>query len=169
MTTDLFSFIDLFDRRLTTLAHILEKGAAHAAATGVSEADMLAWRLADDMQPLAFQIMVACNFTRQWPARVAGLPEPGEIGAELSLAQFQEEIAGSRTYLAQLKPEPFAGRDDIPLTYELGNGMTPTLPSGQWLTVFVATNLYFHVDMAYAILCARGVPIGKFDVFAGRL
>ncbi|HEY1562324.1 MAG TPA: DUF1993 domain-containing protein [Caulobacteraceae bacterium] len=166
MTVNLFSFIDLFDRQLTALAHILKKGADHAQSIGASEADMLNWRLIDDMQPLNFQIMVGCNFTRAWPARTAGLPVPGEIGVDLSLADFRDEIAASKTYLASLKPEQFAGRDDIPLTHEIGTGMVLTLPCGQWLTVFAATNLFFHVSTAYDILRAHGVPIGKIDLFA---
>jgi hypothetical protein len=169
VNVNLFSFVDLFDRQLTTLAHILTKGAAYAAETGVSEAEMLGWRLIHDMQPLSFQVMVACNFTRQWPARVAGLPVPGEIGADLTLADFQTEIAGSKTYLASLTEAQFEGHDEVPLTHQLGTGMTPTLPSGQWLSVFVATNLHFHVSTAYGILRAHGVPIGKIDLFAGGL
>ena len=49
----------------------------------------------------------------------------------------------------------------------LGNGMEPTLPAGRWLTVFAATNLYFHLSTAYDILRARGVPLGKVDLFPG--
>ena len=44
--------------------------------------------------------------------------------------------------------------------------MVLTLPCGQWLTVFAATNLFFHVSTAYDILRAHGVPIGKIDLFA---
>ena len=46
--------------------------------------------------------------------------------------------------------------------------MEPTLPAGQW-TVSATTNLYFHLSMAYSILRARGVQIGKVDLFAGGL
>ncbi|MGH7025245.1 MAG: DUF1993 family protein [Caulobacteraceae bacterium] len=169
MTINLFTFIGLFDRLLTTTAHILDKGWAHAEATGVTEAELLEWRLIHDMQPLRFQLKVVCDFTRQWPARVAGLPVPGEIDPDLSLADFRDEIAASKAYLADLTPAQFEGRDEVPLTYTIGTGMTPTLPSGQWLTVFAATNLYFHVSTAYGILRAHGVPIGKVDLFAGGL
>jgi hypothetical protein len=169
MTVSLFTFIDLFDRQVATASSLLAKGAAHAKAAGVSEADMLQWRLIDDMQPLGFQLMVVCNFTRLWPARVAGLPLPAEVTADLDVAGFQAALADARAYLAALTPEQFAGRDDVPLTVPLGNGMEPTLPSGQWLTVFAATNLYFHLSTAYGILRAHGVQIGKIDLFAGGL
>jgi hypothetical protein len=166
---DLFTFVDLYSRVLDTAAHILDKGAAHAAAIGVSESDMLDWRLIEDMQPLRFQLKVVCDFTKLWPARVAGLPLPEEIGTDLSVAEFKAEIAKSKAWLADLTPAQFAGRDEVPLTVTLGAGFTPTLAAGRWLTVFATTNLYFHLSIAYAILRARGAPIGKPDLFAGAL
>src|SRR5207248_2510152 len=135
-TTNLFTFVGLYARLLDTAAHLLNKGEEFAKANGKSEAEMLGWRLIDDMAPLAFQMMVVCNFTRQWPARVVGLPAPDAIEADLDLAGFRAAIADAKAYLAALKPEQFAGRDEVPLTYSLGNGMEPTLPSAQWLTVF---------------------------------
>jgi len=167
MPVSLFTFINLFERQVGTLDHLLTKGAEHAKATGASEADMLQWRLVGDMNPLAFQAMVVCNFVRLWPARVAGLPLPAEISADLDQAGFKAAIADARAYLASLTAEQFAGRDDVPLEVTIGNGMSPTLPSGQWLTVFATTNIYFHLSMAYAILRAKGVQIGKVDLFAG--
>jgi hypothetical protein len=165
MTTTLFTFVELYRRALDTGRHILEKGASHAAGMGITEGEMLDWRLIEDMQPLRFQLMVVCNFTRQWPARAADLPLPGEIGMDLSVAQFKEEMAGSKAWLGRLKPEQLNGREDAPLTVTLGTGLTPTLPAARWLTGFATTNIYFHLDMAYAILRANGVPIGKTDLF----
>ena len=167
MTVNLYSFVDLYSRQLATAAHLLSKGAEHAKANGVSDGQMLDWRLIDDMQPLAFQLMVVCNFSRQWPARVAGLPLPPEVTVDLDVAGFQAAIAEARAWLAALTPEQFAGRDDAPLTVTIGNGMEPTLPAGQWLTVFATTNLYFHLSTAYGILRSKGVQIGKVDLFAG--
>ena len=39
----------------------------------------------------------------------------------------------------------------------------------RWLAVFATTNLSFHLSTAYGILRARGVPLGKIDLFAGGL
>ena len=44
-----------------------------------------------------------------------------------------------------------------------------TLPVGQWIPGFAMPNFYFHLSIAYAILRARGVQIGKRDFFAGGL
>jgi uncharacterized protein len=169
MTVNLFTFVDLYWRLLSTLEHILKKGEDFAASKGVSAEQMLDWKLIDDMQPLRFQLKVVCDFTKAWPSRVAGLPVPAEIGTDLTLAQFREEIAVSKAFLKGLKPEQFVGREDAPLTVKLGTGMEPTLPAARWLTVFATTNLYFHTSTAYGILRSKGVPIGKPDLFSTGL
>jgi hypothetical protein len=166
VTVNLFSFVGVYQRILDTMAHILAKGAAHATAIGASEAEMLDWRLIDDMQPLRFQVMVVCNFARQWPARAAGLPVAADTADDLSLADFQSEIAAAKAFLAGLAAAQFENRDDVTLTVVLASGqMEPTLPAAQWLTGFATTNLFFHLSIAYAILRARGVAIGKVDLF----
>jgi hypothetical protein len=47
--------------------------------------------------------------------------------------------------------------------------MAPTLEASQWLTGFATTNIYFHTSMVYAILRARGVAVGKVDLFSTGL
>jgi hypothetical protein len=169
MTVNLHTFVGLYTRAVDTAAHLLAKGAEHAAANGVGEADMLDWRLIDDMQPLRFQLMVACNFPKQWLARALDLPVPADVGADLDLAGFKAALADTKAYLAALTPAQFEGRDDVPLTVTIGNGMSPTMPAGQWVSVFATTNIYFHLSTAYGILRSKGVQIGKVDLFAGGL
>ena len=169
MTVSLFTFVDLFSRALGTADHLLTKGAAHAEEQGGRGEDILDWRLIGDMHPLRFQVMTVCNFAQQWPARVAGLPVPEAVGDTLDLAGLKAAIAQARAFLGGLKPEQFEGRDAAPLTFGIGPSLEPTLESGRWLTVFAATNLNFHLSMAYAILRAKGVPLGKVDLFATGL
>jgi hypothetical protein len=169
VTVNAYTFVGMYSYALDTAAHLLDTGAKFAAETGGGARAMLDWRLIDDMQPLSFQIMVVCNFSRQWPARFVGAPVPQDMSADLDVAGFRDAIASSKAYLATLKPEQFEGRDEIPLTHTLGTGMTLTLPNSRWLTIFATTNIYFHLSTAYDILRARGVPIGKRDLFAGGL
>ena len=169
MTVNLFTFVGLYGQILGTAAHLLSRGVDHARATGVDEAEMLGWRLIEDMNPLAFQLMVVINFTQAWPARAAGLEPPEPITADLTVEQFQAAIADAKAYLAALKPEQFAGRDEAPLTVKLGDVMEPTMPAGQWLSNFATTNILFHLSTAYGILRAHGAPLGKPDMFAGGL
>ena len=165
MTVSLYTFVDMYGRVLDTAAHILSKGAEFAQAKGVSDAQLLEWRLIDDMQPLGFQLDVVCNFSRQWLARAAGIAVPADIPACATVADYQREIAAAKTYVKALKPAQLAGRDDAPVTVTIGNGMSPTLPVSQWIAGFATTNMYFHLSTAYGILRGRGVQIGKVDLF----
>lgn len=168
MTVCLFTFVDLYSKGLGTLDNLLAKGAAFAKSKGGAEADILDWRLIDDMNPLRFQAMVVINIAKQWPARAAGLPVPEAITEDLDLAGFKAAIADAKAYLAGLKAEQFDGRDAAPITFDLGQ-FAPTLPAGQWLSGFATTNFYFHLSTAYGILRHKGVQIGKPDLFAGGL
>jgi hypothetical protein len=168
MGVNLFTFVGLYNNGLTTLDHLLTKGAEFAKSQGVSEADMLEWRLVDDMNPLRFQARTVINFARSWPARAAGLDVPADIADDLDLAGLKAAIAEAKALLANLKPEQFDGRDEVAHTQNLG-GLEPTLPMGQWLSSFATTNFYFHLSMTYAILRQHGAEIGKRDLFAGGL
>jgi len=169
MPITMFSFVGLYDRTLGSLAHLLDKGAAFATEQGLAPDAILDWRLVGDMHPIRFQAEVVISFSRQWTARVAGLPVPERLADTTSLAELRAAIATAQADLAALTPDQFAGRDDEPMTVPITDTMAPTFPAGQWLSVFATTNIYFHLSMAYAILRMKGVPIGKIDLFAGRL
>jgi hypothetical protein len=166
---NLFSFVDLFARSVVATKHLLSKGAAHVSSLGITEREMLNWRLAEDMHPLGFQLMVVANFSRTWTARAAGLEPPEGIAADLDVAGFNAGLDAALAYLRALTPEQFECRDEVPLTFEIMPGMAPTFPAAQWLTVFAATNINFHVSMVYAILRNNGVLLGKADMFAAGL
>jgi len=169
MTVSLFTFVDMFSRAAATAEHLLDKGVEHARALGVSEAEMLGWRLIDDMATLRFQLAMVGNFAQQWPARAAGLPIPEDIDEAPDVAVLRAGLASARAFLAGLTPAQFEGRDDAPVTFAIGPGMEPTLPAGRWLSVFATTNLNFHLVTAYGILRAKGVKLGKPDIFAAGL
>ena len=171
MTLQIFTFVDLYRRQLDTAAHLLTRAADHATANGIAERDLLDWRLTEDMHPLSFQLMVVVNFSQKWLARCAGIDAPVSDDNEttLDVAGLQQAIADAKAFLATLTPEQFAGRDDVPVTFEIMPGMAPTFSAGHWLSVFATTNIYFHVSIAYAILRAQGVALGKVDMFASGL
>ena len=170
MAADLLTFVDLYARALGTASHLVSKGAEHAAGLGVTEGEMLDdWRLIDDMQRLRFQLNVVGNFGQQWPARVAGLPEPADLAEDLDVAGYKQAFDEARAFLATITSEQVIGREDAPITFAIGGTNNVTVPAGRWLTVFATTNLYFHMNTAYAILRSKGVPLGKVDLFSGGL
>ena len=169
MPVTLYTFVGLYDRALDSLSHLLDKGEAFAASRASAADDMLDWRLVEDMHPMRFQAKVVVNFARSWTARVAGLPVPEDIDDSLDLAGFRAAIGEAKRFLASIDAAALNARDDVPLTIKITDTMEPTLPGGQWMSVFAATNINFHLSMVYAILRMKGVPIGKIDLFAGRI
>ncbi len=166
MTITLHSFIEIYTRALDTASHLIGKAETFAAGQGITEADMLGWRLADDMHPLAFQISVVANFSASWSARAAGQTPPESVAwAELDLAGLKFALAASRAYLSGIAPEQTAGRDDLPLTVQITDALEPTLPTDRWISSFATTNIHFHLSMIYALLRANGVPLTKIDLF----
>jgi len=168
VAVNLFTFVGMYERVVGTAEHLLDKGVEFAKANGVSEAEMLEWRLIDGMFTLREQLHVVVRFPKQWAARAAGLEVPGEFEGETTAAQIKAALAETKAYLAALKPEQFEGRDDIPMTVNIGV-MEPTFPTSQWISIFATTNIYFHLSTAYGILRSRGVDIGKRDLFAGGI
>lgn len=166
MTVTLHSFIEMYVRAIDTATHLIGKAEAFAAERGIGEAEMLGWRLADDMHPLAFQIGVVANFSASWSARAAGLPVPEGIDwTKTDLAGLKAALAASRAFVSAITPEQTAGRDDLPLTVQITDTMQPTLPTDRWIASFATTNIQFHLSMIYALLRANGVALGKIDLF----
>ncbi len=162
MAVNLFSHVALLRKQLAVAAHLLDKA---EAASG----DALDWRLVDDMHPLRFQLMVVCNFSTQWLARAADAPVPADVPQTLDVPGFRAALADAGAFLDTLTPDQFTGRDDVPHTQRLGETMQPTMPLGDWVLKFAVPNVFFHLSMVYAILRARGVPLGKLDFFGGGL
>ncbi|HSG88118.1 MAG TPA: DUF1993 domain-containing protein [Pseudomonadales bacterium] len=165
MSVTLHTFTEMYVRTLDVADHLLAKGVEFAAANDVSEADMLEWRLADDMNPLAFQLAIVCNFPRSWLARAADLPVPDLVTSELDVAGFRAAIVDAKAYVRAITPAQLAGRDDVEIEVTLGNDFTQTHSIEKWITGFATTNIYFHLSMVYAILRHKGVQIGKLDLF----
>jgi uncharacterized protein len=170
MTITLASFIGIYDRALATCAHLLEKGSAFAAENGVAEADLLNWRLVEDMHPLAFHVTEVVNFSRGYLARAAGeVPPERLVSADLDLAGLRAAIVDARAYLAAISADSLTGRDDVMEKVQIADTMAPTLAIGQWLSNFALTNVEFHTTMAYAIMRLKGVPLSKVDMFPAGL
>ena len=168
--TSLYNFVEIYARALETADHLIGKGVAFTSEKGISEQEMLGWRLVDDMNPLSFQLAVIINFSNGWVARAAGVAVPESIeGTAMDISGFKAAIADSRAFLGSITPDQINDRDEALITFKIGDIMEPNLPAGQWLTGFATTNIHFHVSMAYAILRMKGVPLGKIDLFPGGL
>lgn len=162
-----FSFYDaVVPSNLQILAAVdslLDKAAAFCAETGTAEDDIINARLAPDMLPFGYQIkscaghsMGAIDGTRNgsyspdmnpWPSDFAGLH-----------AALQEAI----TSLKAIDRDTFDALAESDTQFAFGETRMP-FTGANFLLSFSQPNFYFHASIAYAILRAQGVKLGKRD------
>ena len=158
--------VPTYQQFLRALIGVLDKGEKHCTEKGIDPASILATRLIDDMQPFAFQIMMAVAHSAGAVAAIRGQqrPRPSAIDSfagakkaiEEALAEFEAiepaDLEDAASKLVELK---FPGRE---LKF---NGLG-------YLQTYAMPQFFFHVTTAYDILRHKGVPVGKRD-FLGRI
>lgn len=163
MSVNLYDFtIPIFTRVLTNLDACLTKGEEWAKEKGISADELCDSRLIEDMRPLAFQIQVASNTAKNTVVRVAGTTAVPMDDNETTMAQLHERIQKTLEVLKGAQREEFEGKHDV--TVHIKNSRVERdFTAVQYLQSFALPNFFFHVTTAYAILRAKGVPLGKAD------
>lgn len=148
-------------RMLRNLAVLLDKAGQFAEARGASPDVFVGDRLHADMRPFEFQIQAACDAAKFAAARLAGVEPPKNPDTEKTLGELKARIAATLEFLDGLGEAQFAGAEDreVRLSFLPGKGMR----AADYLREMALPNFYFHATMAYALLRAAGVQIGKRD------
>lgn len=151
---------------LNNLDAWLDAGVAHAEAKKFDFAVLLNTRMTPDQYPLIRQIQAACDQAKAAGARVAGQEPPKHPDTETTLPEIRARIQKTRDYLASLKKEDFEGAETrlIPLAFAPGTFLLGT----EFVRGLALPNFYFHATLAYQILRANGVNLGKTQ-FIGSL
>ncbi len=158
--------VTIFMHNLKQLSHLLDKGLAYANKQGIDHSALVQAKLAEDMQPLSFQIQTASDAGKLAVARLTGTAAPSFPDTETTFDELQARIAKTRDYLQGVPREAFAGSEERAFTMKAGTAEFSFV--GQtYLQHFALPNFFFHVTTAYAILRHQGVPLGKRD-FLGR-
>jgi hypothetical protein len=158
--------VPVYRQVLRALLGVLDKGEQHCKDKGVDPSSVLATRLAEDMQPLTFQVLMAiahsagamATLREQKRERPSGLETFAgcKLAVEQALAELDKiqpaDLENAATANVELK---FPGRE-LKFT---GQG---------YLLSYAMPQFFFHVTTAYAILRHEGAPIGKRD-FLGRV
>jgi hypothetical protein len=154
--------VPVFIRTLGNLRAILEKGAAFAEESGLSEENLLNAKLADDMYPLIKQVQIATDNAKGAAARLSGKENPKYEDNEKTLDELYARIDKTVEFLKSFKEEDFAGAEKREISL-------PWMPEGTYFEAsayfqhFIIANYYFHYTTAYDILRSLGVQIGKTD------
>ena len=154
--------IPVFLRGLHQLSHLLDKGQAHATATGIDTATLVNARLAPDMYTLAGQVQGASDASKLGSARLAGVTAPSFPDTETTYAELQARVAKTIDYLNTLERAQVDGFEDRAVVMK-SRGNEVQFTAQRYLLQFALPNFFFHVTTAYDVLRHSGVPIGKMD------
>jgi hypothetical protein len=158
--------IPVFIRGLGQLSHLLDKGLAHAQATGIDSAVLVDARLAPDMLTLAGQIQRASDASKLGVARLAAITAPSFPDTEQTWDELQARIAKTIDFLNSVDRAQIDGFEERPVSMKVGSNELD-FTGQRYLLQFALPNFFFHVTTAYGVLRHSGVPIGKRD-YLGR-
>jgi|JI10StandDraft_1071094.scaffolds.fasta_scaffold23499_4 hypothetical protein len=156
------AIVSRFDSRLVTLQGLLDKAQAQWADAGKDAGALIDSKLADDMLPLANQILFTCQQPNQFLDWATGVVVPAELPA--TIADGAALIAATR---ARLKA--FDGSDALlsgEKVISLPGNMGIKIDGATYVDDWLVPNFYFHFVTAYAILRREGVALGKIDYMA---
>ena len=149
----------VFTAALTNMLAWVDK----AQASGVDEATMMQARLAPDMHPFPFQFQAASDAAKGAVARLSGGEAPKMADDEASFDALRERLRKTIAYVNSVPASAYEGAEERDVELRFPNGMGYAWKGADFLTGFSLPNFFFHVTMAYALLRANGVEIGKPD------
>lgn len=149
-------------RTLKNLTAILGKAEEHAKAKSLDPETFGGCRLIADMMPLKGQIYTATDMAKGCAARLAGKTPPVYADDEATLPELRARIEKTVAYLEGFAAKDVDGSEKRAIVLNFGPNKFE-FEGLDYLRHFVLPNFYFHVSMAYAILRASGVDIGKRD------
>lgn len=165
--TDRVAIFQQFSKTLRNLQRILEKAKLDAETRKFDVNNFCSSRLFPDMLPFAKQIQIACDVAKISAATLSQKEAPKHDDKETTIDQLIDRIALCLSFLESIPDAAYDTLDAkalVSVPYPQGK----TMHAQDALISRSIPNFYFHVSMAYALLRAGGVPLGKGD-FLGEL
>jgi hypothetical protein len=167
--------VPTYVQMLEALSGWLTKSQAQLA-DGAAEA-LLGARLASDMFPLSTQVRFACVQAQEGVYRLRGEAFPPSLEVLLnegrSGAEYPGSIANAQARIRETIALVESDALDAPvidpataLAHALPTGMIFDLTVERYVRDWALPQFYFHLMIAYAILRAQGVELGKADYVA---
>ena len=149
----------IFVNALSNMSAWLDK----AEAGGADEKTIMAATFADDMRPFPFQFQASSDSVKNAVARLTGGTAPSMKDEESSFAELKERMRKTIAYVQSVDRAAYDGAAEREVELKFPNGMGYRFTGAAYLAKFALPNLFFHHTMAYALLRANGVAIGKPD------
>ena len=144
------------------LKGILIKGEAYARKLNVADSVLLSHRLYPDMFDLTRQVQIACDTVARGAARLAGLEMPAFPDTEQTFAELIARCDKAIAYVNGVDNAKIDASTNEVLQIPMGANSMP-MEGTAYLSGFILTHLHFHAAIAYALLRAQGLNIGKRD------
>ncbi len=162
-------FADLvaqYRKTLTNLDAILSKAEEYAATKNFPVENFMSARLAPDMLPFWRQVTIACDVAKSAAAAFTDSAAPRFEDNETNFAQLHDRISRTIAFLDTLPASAYTASESSVVKVPFPPGKALKAP--EYALCRSLPNFFFHVSMAYALLRAGGVPVGKGD-FLGQL
>lgn len=168
---------------LDTADTILKKVELHVTEGKATEAEVMDWKLIDDMLPFVRQIQILTDNVKGALCRITNTENPKFEDNEKTIAELFTRIEKTRTFTKTIDVNKIGKINSHINEINNANGadavdaMTiklPWMPEGmswtgkQYTEGFILQNCYFHLITAYGIVRSKGVQIGKMD-FIGNI
>lgn len=152
-----------YKQMLGGLAGVLEKGAEHCAKEGLDPDKLAQTRLAQDMQPLSYQVFSSAYHSAGAvdSLRAARFVPPSREPIN-RYADLQEIVATALMRVEALDPAEVDAFSDGEVLFETEK-FRLKFSSMDFITTFSLPNFYFHATTTYDILRMEGVNLIKMN------
>jgi len=161
--------IPTFTKGLKTLDHVIDLAEQHARGKGLDpNVEYPDARLIADMKPFTFQVQNATTTVRKTLSRLTGQDIEAWKDDERTIADLHKRIGLALSLLESVDTKQIDDRADDQVELPFGNKLFKLSGKDTALNQGLP-NFFFHLQTAYAILRAKGVPIGKSDYLSNFL
>ncbi|HEY0845600.1 MAG TPA: DUF1993 domain-containing protein [Noviherbaspirillum sp.] len=159
----------LYAASVPVLMHYLERmhraldiACKHSNRNGSQPLQIITTSLTEGMFPFAQQVSTACGFAYRTCCPLLSIDIPPLAGGDNSLEELQERISATLRFLDSIHDSDMSKGESLTIATTAGFA-EHTFAAQDYVLRYAMPNFFFHLTMAYAILRAHGVPLGKGD------
>ncbi|KUI66631.1 hypothetical protein VM1G_02308 [Cytospora mali] len=159
----------LYDVSIPTLTNVLKttssiviKGESWAKENNFPTKDLLELKVYPDMFSLRMQVIIIANIAKRTMERLTGVTHPDVDSFDKTLEELYAIIDETLKELAAVEKGNVGGKEGVPVLCEFF-GKEYIASAADYVHGYAIPTVYFHLGIAYAILRAKGVPLGKWD------
>ena len=156
-------FTGLASQQIPALITILSKAREFAKETGISDKELLATRLHEEMHPLSWQLQTTVELILRGASRLVKQEPASLVLDEDSFDALIERITNIQIGLSNLDNAALNRSVDEIFDIPVGPDASLSLSGQDYVLKFLLPNVYFHLTTSYALLRMKGVDVGKRD------